>query len=68
LKNAGLFLHFCTGYGVNQHRNYTPFHVIQNSAKMIPGSIQGEYIPIKSRIQHLFFASCLFHFASVKLH
>jgi len=42
------------------------FHVIQNSAKMLPGSIRGEYIPNKSRMQHLFFESCLFRFASVK--
>ena len=33
---------------------------------MLPGCIFGEYIPVKKRIQHLFFASCLHHFASVK--
>jgi hypothetical protein len=33
---------------------------------MLLGSFTEEYIPVKSRIQHLFFASCLFRFASVK--
>ena len=30
------------------------------------GRFPVQRIPIKSRIQHLFFASCLFRFASVK--
>ncbi len=34
--------------------------------KNASGQFSREYIPVKSRIQHLFFASCLFRFASVK--
>jgi len=30
------------------------------------GQFPVQHIPIKSRLQHLFFASCLFRFASVK--
>ena len=33
---------------------------------MLPGSFHRDYIPVKSRVQRLFFASCLFRFASVK--
>jgi len=33
---------------------------------MLLGSFTEEYIPVKSRIQHLFFASYLFRFASAK--
>ena len=34
--------------------------------KNLPGSFHRDYIPVKRRMQHLFFASCLFRFASVK--
>ena len=33
---------------------------------MLPVSFSKKYIPIKIRLQHLFFASCLIYFAYVK--
>jgi hypothetical protein len=43
-----------------------PVHIILNNSKMLPGCLPRKYIPVKNRIQHLFFSSCLFRFASEK--
>ncbi|HIG77727.1 MAG TPA: hypothetical protein EYQ48_07550 [Candidatus Lambdaproteobacteria bacterium] len=34
--------------------------------KNVPGQFPAQRIPIKIRIQHFFYTSCLFRFASVK--
>ena len=44
----------------------TPSSHITKQLKKAPGSIRGEYIPVKSRMQHFFYTNCLFRFASVK--
>ena len=44
----------------------TPHSHNLKQLKNAPGQFPVQRIPIKSRIQHLFFASCLFRFASVK--
>jgi len=43
----------------------TPSSHITKQLKNAPGSFHEEYIPVISRVQHFFFASCLFRFASV---
>ena len=44
----------------------TPHSHNTKQLKKLPVCFPREYIPVKSRMQHLFFASCLFRFASVK--
>ena len=44
----------------------TPSSHNTKQLKNASGQFSVQRIPIKSRIQHLFFASCLFRFASVK--
>ena len=44
----------------------TPHSHNTKQLRNAPGQFSVQHIPIKSRMQHLFFASCLFRFASVK--
>ena len=49
-----------TNTGITPHSHN--LKQLKNASRQFPV----KHIPIKSRLQHLFFASCLFRFASVK--
>ena len=44
----------------------TPHSHNTKQLRNAPRQFTVQHIPIKNRMQHLLFASCLFHFASVK--
>ena len=46
-------MHLCRDSGVNQHHNYSQFTYYKNNAKLLLSCLSEEYIPVKSKVQHL---------------